>query len=265
MAKAGFYVFREQIAGSPLVAAVRTACAQTSETSLGVPSIITGGRGPFSATAVSSSALPTSTPVSVKIASLGVSAPVDASAIDLATGQLAVPANIHRTGWWVDRAAPGDRTGTVLIAGHVDSAALGAGAFYPLKSAAPGAIVTVTTRSGRTVRYRVTRVQTILKAELPLGIFTRTGRPRLVLVTCGEPSDQQTGHYLDNVIVYATPVYSCRPAWVAPVGGWVAPAGGWVAPAMWVAPAAGVRRTRRRGSRRQPLGQKPLNTPQPEG
>jgi sortase (surface protein transpeptidase) len=114
---------------------------------------------------------------------------------------LAVPADIYHTGWWIDGAAPGDTSGTVLIAGHVDSAALGAGAFFPLVSATSGTIVAVSTRSGRSVRYRVTRAQTILKADLPLGIFTRTGAPRLVLVTCGGPFAQRTGHYIDNVIV----------------------------------------------------------------
>ena len=43
-----------------------------------------------------------------------------------------------RVGWWRDGAAPGDESGTVLIAGHVDSAKDGAGAFYALKSARRG-------------------------------------------------------------------------------------------------------------------------------
>jgi hypothetical protein len=206
VAKAGFYDFREQIAASPLVAAVTTACADTAETSLGAPAIITGGAGPFPrAAAAASGRAASGTPASVQIPSLGVNAPVQPSTIDLADGELAVPADIHLTGWWRDGAAPGDANGTVLIAGHVDSAAGGAGAFYPLKSARTGAIVTVTTRSGAAVRYRVTGVQTVLKANLPIGIFTRTGAPRLVLVTCGGPFDYQTRHYVDNVIVYASP------------------------------------------------------------
>ena len=207
VARAGFYVFREQIAGSPLVAAVHTACADTAETSLGAPAIITGGRGPFPRAAPAAAGRPAaSTPVSVQVPSLGISAPVQPATIDLAIGQLGVPADIHSTGWWRDGAAPGDRTGTVLIAGHVDSAAAGAGAFYPLRSARPGAIITIGTGAGRTIRYRVTSVQTMLKADLPIGIFTRTGAPRLALVTCGGPFDYQTGHYIDNVIVYASPV-----------------------------------------------------------
>jgi hypothetical protein len=205
--RAGFYVFREQITGSATVAAVRTACADTAETTLGAPAIITGGAGPFPrAAAAASGRSAASTPAQVQVPSLGITAPVQPATIDLSTGELGVPADIHHTGWWRDGAAPGDPAGTVLIAGYVDSAVGGAGSFFPLKSAQTGAIVTITTRSGATVRYRVTGVQTVLKADLPIGIFTRTGPARLVLVTCGGPFDYQTRHYLDNVLVYATPV-----------------------------------------------------------
>ena len=141
----------------------------------------------------------------MQIPSIGVSAPVLPVTIDLALGQLGVPTDIHQVGWWRDGAAPGDPNGTVLIAGHVDSAAAGAGAFFPLKSAKPGATITVKAAGGHAYSYRVTGVQTVLKADLPITIFTRTGPPRLVLVTCGGPFDEQTGHYIDNIIVYANP------------------------------------------------------------
>jgi hypothetical protein len=206
VARAGFYVFREQIDRSALIAPVQTTCAETAETSLGAPAIITGGRGPVPRAGAASSSRPAgSTPATVAIPSLGISAPVQPVTIDLAIGELGVPADIHHVGWWRDGAAPGDPTGTVLIAGHVDSAAAGAGAFYPLKSAKTGATITVTAAGGRAYTYRVTGVQTVLKADLPIGIFTRTGPARLALVTCGGPFDAQTGHYIDNIVVYADP------------------------------------------------------------
>ena len=206
VSKVGFYVFRESIAPSANVSGVMTQCADTAETSLTAPAIITGGRGPYAHMAPQSSSQGASaTPTEVQIPSLGVDAQVDPITIDLALGQLGVPSDIHRTGWWRDGAAPGDAHGTVLIAGHVDSAAAGAGAFFPLPKAAPGALITVTTRSGATVRYRVTRVQRVLKANLPDTVFDSSGPARLALVTCGGPFDSQTGHYLDNIIVWATP------------------------------------------------------------
>ena len=86
----------------------------------------------------------------MRVASLGINAPVSAVGIDIPRGVLAVPPSIHRTGWWKDGAAPGARSGSILIAGHVDSANGGAGSFFRLKEASAGARVTVTTAAGRT-------------------------------------------------------------------------------------------------------------------
>ena len=65
-------------------------------------------------------------------------ADVSAVGIDMKAGAIGIPSDIHRVGWWRDGAAPGDKTGTVLIAGHVDSKKAGAGAFFALKSARSG-------------------------------------------------------------------------------------------------------------------------------
>ena len=51
--------------------------------------------------------------------------------------------------------------------------------------------------------YRVTSVQTVPKAQLPTSIYSRAGRHRLVLVTCGGPFVQSEGAYRDNVVVTA--------------------------------------------------------------
>lgn len=195
--RAGFYVFRERIAGSETVAAAQGECAVEAETSLAAP-LILGGRGDQVAEVRVSQA---SGPKRVKLARLGIDAAVSAVGIDLKSGALGIPTEIRRVGWWRDGAAPGDAKGTVLIGGHVDSAKKGAGAFYPLKSARGGDVVTVDAR-----RYRVTSVRIVRKAALPTNIYSRTGPARLVLVTCGGPFDAETGHYRDNVIVTATPV-----------------------------------------------------------
>ena len=117
-----------------------------------------------------------------------------------------MPANIHRLGWWSDGLQPGATSGSILIAGHVDSATAGAGALFGLRDARAGERIQVTTRSGRTFTYGVVSVQRMLKAQLPASVYSRTGRPRLVLVTCGGPFDTSIGHYRDNVVVTAVPV-----------------------------------------------------------
>ncbi len=101
--------------------------------------------------------------------------------------------------------APGSRTGSTLIAGHVDSAAAGPGAFNRLREAHRGDKVQVTTGSGQTHTYRVVSVQEMPKSKLPTSIYSRRGRPRLVLVTCGGPFEPSIGHYRDNIVVTAVP------------------------------------------------------------
>ena len=194
--RVGFYVFRERIADSALVTGAQAECAVEAETSLAAP-LILGGRGD---SVVEVRASQAGSPKRVTLARLGINAAVNAVGIDLKAGALGIPADIKKVGWWTDGAAPGDAAGTVLIGGHVDSAKKGAGAFYALKSARSGDIVKVDNR-----RYRVTSVKRVLKGALPNRIYTRTGSPKLVLVTCGGPFNAKIGHYRDNIIVTATP------------------------------------------------------------
>jgi hypothetical protein len=208
IARAGFYTFRERLVGSQLVDGVTTPCADTAETSLGAPAIITGRGGPIYRGRAAAAGRPASeVPTRIQVPTLGIDAAVQPSDIDTRMGVLGVPSNIHRTGWWKDGAVPADKTGTVLIAGHVDSAAAGAGAFFPLKTSAvhAGQTVVVSTQDGKQYRYRITSVQRMPKPKLPTGIFTQNGSRKLVLVTCGGPFDQHTHHYVDNVVVTAVP------------------------------------------------------------
>jgi hypothetical protein len=203
--QAGFYTYRERIAGGPLVRAAEGACGAEAETSLSAPAISTGRTAPPAGMALQARAAQGGpVPTRVRVPGLGIDAPVTPSVIDVARGELAVPVPVARTGWWRDGAAPGDRTGTVLIAGHVDSARAGAGAFFRLKDATSRDRVQVVA-GGRTRVYRVVSVRSYLKAALPLGVFTRRGAARLVLVTCGGPFLPAVGHYRDNVVLTAVP------------------------------------------------------------
>lgn len=203
--KAGFYTYREKLVGTGLVKSTQGECGVVAETALGRPLVLTG-RGDTPTVPARGQQAGRSAPTRVRIADLGVNAPVQAVGIDLSTGALAVPVNIQRTGWFRDGAAPGDRTGSVLIAGHVDSARSGVGAFGPLKRATARTRIQVTTADGRTRTYRVTTVRTYEKSQLPANIYSTRGSARLVLVTCGGPFNAQTGSYRDNVVVTAVPV-----------------------------------------------------------
>ena len=64
-------------------------------------------------------------------------------------------------------------------------------------------------RTGATSRFLVGRLERHRKAALPVDrIWTGATRPLLRLVTCGGRFDRATGHYRDNLIVYASPTGS---------------------------------------------------------
>ncbi|MGD9694195.1 MAG: sortase [Thermoleophilia bacterium] len=206
LAKVGFYTYRVSTSGSDLVPATVSECGLPEETVLVAPTINTG-RAPVAASSGQrEQQAGKSRPTRVRIARLGINAPVAPVGIDTAKGQLDVPPNIQRLGWWRDGAAPGAPAGATLIAGHVDSARAGEGAFFKLKSATSRDRVQVTTADGRTRTYRVTSVRRVKKDALPDDIYSLNGRERLVLVTCGGRFDQSIGHYVDNIVVTAVPV-----------------------------------------------------------
>jgi hypothetical protein len=142
-------------------------------------------------------------PTAIAIPSLRVQAtvtPVSAGP----DGSLGVPPDPHVLGWWSGGAAPGDRYGTVVIDGHVDTAAEGPGALFHLADIAVGSRVVVQTVAGE-IDYTVAARRSFPKTELPPTTFTTTWPPTLVIVTCGGPFDAASRHYEDNVVAYAVP------------------------------------------------------------
>ncbi|MDQ1718340.1 MAG: hypothetical protein QOE89_2293 [Pseudonocardiales bacterium] len=145
-------------------------------------------------------------PVRVRIARLHIDAAVVPVAADR-NGALAVPDDPLVTGWWNASARPGAQSGSVVIDGHVDSATSGLGAFFSLGQLRPGDHVAVTNSTGESSSYQVVARRRYAKTVLPATeIFSQAVSPRLVLVTCGGAFDRDTGSYLDNVVIYATPM-----------------------------------------------------------
>jgi Sortase domain len=200
----GFYTYRARIEGTSLVTGVETECGIAEETALAAPAVLTGRGDPAGAGRLLQAGR--SRPLRVRSEALGFNTSVATVGIDLPTGTLDVPANVRRTAWWRDGAAPGDRAGAVLIAGHIDSARQGVGAFFRLQQAEAGDRIQVATADGRTHTYRVVSMRRMPKDRLPTDIYALRGRARLVLVTCGGRFDQAQGAYVDNVVVTAVPV-----------------------------------------------------------
>jgi hypothetical protein len=119
---------------------------------------------------------------------------------------LGVPADPAQVGWWTGSALPGAASGSVVIDGHIDSAATGPGAFFQLADLHIDDLLIVTTTTGDRRNYAVTGRRTYHKANgLPPDPFATTGPPRLVLITCGGSFDRSTSSYSDNIVVFAAP------------------------------------------------------------
>jgi LPXTG-site transpeptidase (sortase) family protein len=144
-----------------------------------------------------------SAPVKIRIPGIGVDAPVMKVGRD-ADGTVQVPplAEHNLTGWYQYGPSPGQR-GPAVILGHVDSTT-GISVFYYLKNMHAGNKVYVTLADGKVAAFAVDGLQKVAKDAFPTAsVYGKAGYPSLRLITCGGPFDEATGHYVDNVIVYA--------------------------------------------------------------
>jgi hypothetical protein len=137
-------------------------------------------------------------PVRIDLPTLRVRAPVEPVAVQ-GGGDLVVPENPHVVGWW---AAGG---GTLVLDGHVDTAAGGPGALFRLSELATGDAIGLTGVDGAVQSYVVTSVRTYLKADLPAEVFGPSESPRLVIITCGGHFNRSTRQYANNVVAFADP------------------------------------------------------------
>lgn len=143
-------------------------------------------------------------PASVELPGVDIAASVVAVSA-APDGQMDLPADPNVVGWYRHGPAAGDGTGSVVLAGHVDSLRYGIGPLARLPGAEVGDPVVVRTDAGEAHRYRVTAVRHVPRAELPATeVFSRAGDERLRVVTCAGEFVPGQG-YENNVIVTAEP------------------------------------------------------------
>jgi hypothetical protein len=143
-------------------------------------------------------------PVQLRAPAIGLSASVDAVGVET-DGQMRLPRDPRRLGWYRFGPPPGARTGSAVLAGHVDSAAYGVGPLARLVELRPGDTVSVRLASGRWRRFRVDSIEGFEREALPDPVFARTGPARLRLVTCTGPYLPEQGGYQENLVVTAVP------------------------------------------------------------
>ncbi|MEU6666001.1 class F sortase [Streptomyces sp. NPDC046727] len=184
----------------------------------GVVLLISGFQGkkppqPSAAQAFSTSAdptgpavhpLPRAEPVRLRIAAIGVNAPITRVGLD-AAGALRTPppGQPGFVGWYGDGTAPGS-AGTAVATGHVDTPTGDPGVFYDLGTLTKGATIEVSRADRRTAVFAVRAVELYDRKKFPSKkVYGGSGRPELRLITCGGGYTRSTG-YLSNVVVYAT-------------------------------------------------------------
>jgi sortase (surface protein transpeptidase) len=160
--------------------------------------------GPIVAPPQSAAPRPVAAPVSLTIPLIGVQTQLITLGLTSA-GALQVPSTTAVAGWYTGSPRPG-AIGSSIIVGHIDSFS-GPGVFYRLHELTAGDKVYVKRADGTLVEFRVTLVQRYLKDHFPTeDVYGPVPDAELRLITCGGTFDYATGHYLSNVVVYATEV-----------------------------------------------------------
>jgi sortase (surface protein transpeptidase) len=139
-------------------------------------------------------------PVSIAIPAAGVDARVVPVGLR-ADRTMEVP-GVDLAGWYEPGPRPGE-AGPAVIVGHVDSRD-GPAVFFRLGELRRGDRIEVGEQGGGGRAFVVDRVERLPKEALPTErIWNRTKEPVLRLITCGGSFDRSTGHYRDNIIVFA--------------------------------------------------------------
>jgi Sortase domain len=153
--------------------------------------------------------LPPSKPVSIDIPVIDVQSTLQYLGLT-AEGALQVPApgpRYDEAAWYKYSPTPGSR-GPSVISGHVDSTQ-GPSVFFNLGDLRPGAKVLITRADGSVAVFKVDGVRRYPKDHFPTQlVYGNTDHAALRLITCGGRFDHATGHYLDNIVVFASLVGS---------------------------------------------------------
>lgn len=165
-----------------------------------VPAAAAGGRAP---SAPASATGPVAEPTSLALPRLGVRAPIDPVGVT-GDGQVEVPKDPDRVGWYRYSPAPGSPQGSTVVVGHVDAKGRGLGVLDALNDVRPGDEVLVKSADGDATAYRVTARRTVGKRDLPSSeAFRRDGPAVLTLITCTGPYLPDRGGYQNNLVVTA--------------------------------------------------------------
>jgi Sortase domain len=143
-----------------------------------------------------------STPSALEIPAIGVNT---GELVDLGltpSGGMQVPQDATTAGWFALSPVPGE-PGPAVLAAHVDYKKV-PGVFVRLNEMKTGDTAVVRLADGTPVRFVAYRVEHFAKSAFPTqDVYGNTEGPELRLITCGGSFDKTSGHYRDNVVVFA--------------------------------------------------------------
>lgn len=146
-----------------------------------------------------------SKPVSLDIPSIDVHSPLHDVGLT-AKGMLEVPAGprYDEAAWYRHSPTPGS-LGPAVILGHMDSATNGPSVFFRLGELQRNDEILVTRADGSTAFFVVEEVRRYSKNDFPTDlVYGDINHAGLRILTCGGAFDDATGHYEDNVVVFAS-------------------------------------------------------------
>lgn len=142
-----------------------------------------------------------SVPTKVRIPSLDVSASMITLGLQKDT-TMEVPQDGTSAGWYDGSPTPGE-LGPSVIAAHVTWQKKPA-VFFELGALKKGQQIEVDRKDGTTAVFKVTDVGQYPKKDFPTDkVYGTVDRAALRLITCGGVFNGETGHHVDNVVVYA--------------------------------------------------------------
>jgi len=167
------------------------------------PSDLSPERRPSPREAMAPTVRPAPTSGHIVIPAIG----VDARLIPLgraSDGTLEVPKDWGVAGWFAGGPFPGE-PGPAVVVGHVDSTS-GPAVFYRLRELRRGDVIVVSAEGRGRSRFWIVSSEWFAKSAFPTRrVYGPVAGPALRLVTCGGAFDRSTGHYVDNLVVFAAP------------------------------------------------------------
>ncbi|WP_214108568.1 class F sortase [Acrocarpospora catenulata] len=144
------------------------------------------------------------TPKRLIISRLGINAPISSVGLDK-QGAIQTPpiSNPNLVGWYRGGPTAG-QAGPAVMLGHKDTQTRSA-VFSRLHELRYGDTVEVIRQDGTIAVFTVGGIEQADKTTFPTQrVYGNADAAELRLITCGGTYNRSTGHYVDNVIVYAT-------------------------------------------------------------